>query len=77
MYITMSTTTIQINGDIRDKLSELKMSSRETYNDVLERVLEDFEELSEETRLSIEEARKEIKEGKFKTHEEVKAQLGF
>ena len=73
----MSTTTIQINEEIRDKLTELKMSSRDTYNDVLERVLEDFEELSEETKKSIEESRKQIKEGKFKTHEEVKAQLGF
>ena len=73
----MSTTTIQINEEIRNRLTELKMSSRDTYNDVLERILEDFEELSEETKLSIEESRKQIKEGKFKTHEEVKAQLGF
>lgn len=55
----------------------MKMYERETYNDILERILEDFKELNEETKREVELARKEIARGKFKTHEDLKAGLGF
>ncbi len=55
----------------------MKLHPRETYSEVLERILEDLSELNEETKREIERAIKEIQAGKFKTHEQVKAEMGF
>ena len=77
MYFTMKTTTIQINEDLKKDLDEIKLFRRETYNDIIERLIEDMKELSEQTKREIEKARKEIGEGKFKTHEQVKKEMGF
>ena len=73
----MGTTTIQINGELKKELEEIKLFRRETYNDVIERLLEDIKELNKQTKKEIEKARKEIAEGKFKTHEQVKKEMGF
>jgi len=70
-------TTIQITNEMRDQLSNLKIHPRETFNDVLERVLEDMHELNEKTKKEIAQAIKEIESGYYKTHEEVKKELGF
>ena len=70
-------TTIQITNEMRDQLSNLKIHPRETFNDVLERVLEDMHELNEKTKKEISQAIKEIESGHYKTHEEVKKELGF
>lgn len=70
-------TTIQIKDEIRDALSRMKIHPRETYNDILERLIEDMQELSEETKKEIKIALKEIKSGKYKTHEEVGKEMGF
>ena len=53
------------------------MIERETYNDVIERMIEDDLELNEKTKVEIEEARKRIKSGKFITQWEVKKRLGL
>ena len=55
----------------------MKLHPRETYEEVIERMLEDLRELSEETIADIEEARKEIESGKFVTHEKLKKDLGL
>ena len=70
-------TTIQISDEMREQLNDLKLFSRETYNDVLERIFEDMQELNEKTKKEIEQARKEIESGHYKTHEEVRKELGF
>ena len=70
-------TTIQVEEEIRNSLNNMKLHSRETYNDVLERLIEDFQELNAETKLDIEKARKEIEAGKYKTHSQVKDELGL
>lgn len=70
-------TTIQIDETLRDRLNNMKLHPRETYNDVLERLFEDLQELSEETKKDIRKAVKEIESGKYKTHEEVKEEMGF
>jgi predicted transcriptional regulator len=70
-------TTIQVEENIRDVLAALKIHSRETYNDVLERLIEDMQELNEETKKEIQRAIKEFESGKFKTHDEVKKALGL
>ncbi len=55
----------------------MKLFERETYNDVLERLIEDVQELNEKTRLEIESALREIESGKFVTHEKLATELGF
>ena len=70
-------TTIQISDNVKSILDRMKIIERETYNDVIERMIEDDLELNEKTKREIEEARKRIKAGKFITHEEVKKRLGL
>ena len=70
-------TTIQISDNVKLVLDRMKMIERETYNDVIERMIEDDLELNEKTKTEIEEARKRIKDGKFITHEGVKKRLGL
>lgn len=70
-------TTIQISDEMRNTLNNLKLYARETYNDVLERILEDMQELNEKTKKEIRRAIKEIESGNYKTHEEVRKELGF
>jgi len=70
-------TTIQVEESVRDKLNSMKMHSRETYNDVILRLLEDLRELNDETKKEIEKAVKEIESGKYKTHDEVKEEMGL
>ena len=66
-------TTIQISDKVRTILEKMKMMERETYNEVIERMIEDDLELNEKTKKEIEEARK----GKSIPHVEVKKRLGL
>ncbi|MEK6757825.1 MAG: hypothetical protein AABX88_01735 [Nanoarchaeota archaeon] len=68
-------TTIQISDNVKLVLDKMKMMERETYNEIIERMIEDDLELNEKTKKEIEEARKRVKTGKFITHEEVKKGL--
>ena len=73
----MATTTIAIRKDLKRSLESLKLHPRETFNDVLERLLEDLSEQSEETKQEIEEAIRAYKAGRYKKHEELRKELGF
>ena len=68
---------MQIKEENKKKLQSMKLHPIATYEDVIERMLEDLRELSEETILDIEEARKEIESGKFVTYEQLKKDLGL
>ena len=70
-------TTIQITEGVKKTLDKMKMFNRETYNDVLERMIEDELELNNITKREIEEAKKRIKSGKFLRHADVEKKLGF
>ena len=76
------TTTIQIPIKLKKELTSLKDYNRETYADVIEKLIsivkEDDEynmELNEETLKEIEEARNDIKKGKVYTTEQLKKEL--
>lgn len=58
-------------------LNQMKLFNRETYNDVLERLIEDVQELNDETKVEIESALKEIESGKYVTHEKLAKELGL
>ncbi len=66
-------TTIQISDDIKKRLEAMKLFARESYNEIIERVLEDDLELSEQTKKEILER---TKNPKLISHEEVKKRLG-
>ena len=73
-------TTIQISEETNGKLDCLKDYPRESYEKVIEKLLnivaEEDLELSEETKMEIEQARKEFRAGKSVSFEEVKKKLG-
>jgi len=73
----MNATTIQIDKKIKEVLERKRIHPRETFNDIIERLIEDSEELDEKTKKELVKARKEIRNGKFKTHEQVGKELGF
>ncbi len=73
----MTTTTIQLSMELKKTLEGMKLHPRETYEEVLERLLEDLRELSEQTKEEIDRAVREIKAGKSQTHDQLKAELGF
>jgi len=66
-------TTIQISDNIRQTLEKMKLFQRESYNEVIERMVEDNLELNEKTKKEIEEA----KRGKSISHAEVKKRFGL
>jgi len=73
----VATTTIQLSKELKKTLESMKLHPRETYEEVLERILEDLRELSEKTKNEIGQAIKEIRAGKYRTHEQLKDELGF
>lgn len=62
---------------MKKTLEGMKLHPRETYEDVLARLIEDLSELSEQTKKEVEQAIKEIKAGKYRTHDQLKAELGL
>ena len=77
MSIPVATTTIQLSKEIKNTLESMKLHPRETYEEVLERILEDLRELSEQTKKEIEQAIREIKAGKYRTHKQLRSEMGY
>jgi len=70
-------TTIRISPEVKEQLDRMKMFNRESYNNIIELLIEDTLELNKKTKKEIEEARKRIDKGEFFTEEEVEKQLGL
>jgi predicted CopG family antitoxin len=70
-------TTIQISEELLEELKERKFFDRESYEEVIWDLIEDTQELSEETKKAIALAEKDIKEGRTYTHEQIKKELGI
>ena len=73
-------TSIQIEKETKARLDKFKNHPRETYNDVLARmirIMSQQEELSEQTIKNIEKGIADIKAGRVYTSEQVKKQLGL
>ena len=70
-------TTIQISDSVKLILDRMKMMERETYNDIIERMIEDDLEINEKTKKEINEARKRIFSGKFITQEQIEKKIGL
>ena len=70
-------TTIQVSEKLQEKLQKRKLYNSESYEDVIWDLLEDSMELSEETKKNILQSEKEMKEGKTKTIEQIRKELGL
>ena len=70
-------TTIQISDSVKIFLDNLRLIKRESYNDVIEFMIEDSLELNEKTRLEVEEAMSDIEAGKTISHEDAMKRLGL
>ncbi|MBS3053894.1 MAG: hypothetical protein J4469_05325 [Candidatus Aenigmarchaeota archaeon] len=74
-------TTIQISEKLQEKLKKRKLYDNESYEDIIWDLLEDNMEFSEETKKNIEEYEKNhekwLKEGKYKTLEQIKKEKGL
>ncbi len=70
-------TTIQLKETTKDKLDKMKLYRQETYNDVLERLIEDVSDLNVKTREELESAIKDIESGKWVSLEKLAKELGF
>ena len=73
-------TSIQIEKETKARLDKFKNHPRETYNDVLARmirIMSQQEELSEQTIKNIEKDIADIKAGRVYTSEQVKKKLGL
>lgn len=73
-------TTIQVEKKLKDRLEGLKLHPRESYNKVIERLVEirtDEGELSKETVINIERALEDVKKGRTFSTKEVREKLGI
>ncbi|MCE5297666.1 MAG: hypothetical protein LLF84_01780 [Methanoregulaceae archaeon] len=71
---------LRISTDNRRRLDALKSHPRESYNDVIGRLLDqtyDTEPLTAEELNAIEESVRDIREGRIYSHEQVKKELGL
>jgi predicted transcriptional regulator len=70
---------LRVSEENRRKLDALKVHPRESYNDVIGRLLDkvyDAEPLTTDEINAIEESLQDIREGRIYSHDEVKRQLG-
>jgi len=68
-------TTIQISDELLNKLRMMKISDKESYENIIWDLLEDSMELSEDTKRNILISEKEIKEGKTISLADIKGKL--
>jgi predicted transcriptional regulator len=74
----MSSTTVWISPETKKRLKGMKRHPRETYEDVILRLIdssEDAEPLSDEAIRGIEESLEDIKAGRLVTLDEARAEL--
>jgi len=70
-------TSIQISKELQKELIKRKLTDKETYEEVIWDLIENTQELNEQTKREIAGARAEIKKGKFHTLAEVKKEIGL
>lgn len=70
-------TSVQISEELKKELSKKKLSDRETYENIIWNLLEDTMELSEQTKKELKESRKDIKEGKTVSLNQLKKELNI
>ena len=70
-------TTIQISEDLQKRLAERRLFDRETYEEVINGLIEDATEISEETKRELKESREQARKGKVHSFSSVKKEAGL
>jgi len=70
-------TTIQVSNELKERLAQRKIDTKDRYEDIIWDLLEDTMELSEQTKKEIKIAREEFEQGKSVTHSQLKKELGL
>ena len=68
-------TTIQISNSLKKELLKRKIFNKETYEEVIWDLIEDTQELSEQTKKEIAQSRAEYKAGKTHSLEKIKKEM--
>jgi predicted transcriptional regulator len=72
-------TTIQVETETKEKLENLKESGRQTYDEIITKLLEEAEEdnmeFSEKTKAAIAKGREDIKKGRVYSTRELISEL--
>ncbi|MCK5149371.1 hypothetical protein KAJ87_00400 [Candidatus Pacearchaeota archaeon] len=73
----MEKTTIQITGETLERLKMIKKYKRESYEEILNNLLDEYEEeaISDEEIIEIQEALENVKKGNVKPIEQVAKEL--
>ena len=69
-------TTIQISGELLERLKSMKMNTKESYESIIWDLVEDRLDFSQATKSNIEKSQKEIKEKKTISLENLKRKIG-
>jgi hypothetical protein len=69
--------SIQVSEQLLSELKKRKLHDRESYEEVINDLLEDCKELSAETKKELEKARSEYKAGKVYPISQVRKEMGL
>lgn len=75
----MAMTTVQLRPETKEKLDNLKIHPRETYDELIDRLADaayDEEELSDEEIAGIKESEEDIKAGRVRSLRDIMKDLG-
>jgi predicted transcriptional regulator len=75
----MAITTVQLRSETKEKLDDLKIHPRETYDELIGRLADaayDDEELSDEEIAGIKESEEDIKAGRVRSLRDIMKDLG-
>lgn len=75
----MAMTTVQLRSETKEKLDDLKIHPRETYDELIGRLADaayDDEELSDEEIAGIKESEEDIKAGRVRSLRDIMKDLG-
>ena len=70
-------TTIQISNDVKKTLDRMRIFERETYNEIIENMIEDNLELNKRTKKELLEAKSRVDKGEFISLEEIEKKFGL
>lgn len=71
------TTTVQVHRDVKARLDAMRLHPRESYNDILERLLEDLEAINPKAMARYDEIMRQVRKGKFTTDHDLRRELGL
>ena len=69
-------TTIQVSSELLDRLRNMKIYSKESYESIIWDLVEDRLEFSQQTKTNLQKSENDLKEGKTISLEEIKKKIG-